>query len=361
MEKSAARGLLLLLLLGGVARLLDGGSAADAFSRHTLHYFETAIWEPGWQLPQFTSLAYVDDWLIGSYDSHADQCVPQSPWIEDIIHDDSDFWARTTGWDFASSFVMDLMILKNVHNQSRGIHTLQVLSGCELNEDNGATRRFAKYGYNGRDFLSWDQETLTWTAMDAEAEPTKRKWEAQRHRGKLWKHFLNNTCVEWLHTHLRYGKETLLKAEPPMVRITHKAGSEGLETLVCRLHGFYPKEIDVTWRKGREVWHQDTLMGGVTPNSDGTYHTWISVDVDPKERGHYRCHVEHDGLPEPLDLALEEPASKVGLIVGVLLGVMAALILVGAGLTVHIKKQQGSTYKATPTASEHGTDSSVSA
>nr|XP_056722970.1 class I histocompatibility antigen, F10 alpha chain-like [Euleptes europaea] len=327
-------------------------------SSHSLHYFETAIWEPGWRLPQFTSLAYVDDQLIGRYDTDTDQCVPQSSWIEKISHDDSDFWARSTNWDFTSSLVMDLMILKNLYNQSRGIHTLQALSGCELSEDNHTTRGFAKYGYNGRDFLSLDMDTLTWTVMDAKAKPIKKKWEAEQNQGKFWEHFLTDTCVEWLHTHLHYGKETLLKADPPMVRVTRQAGSDGWEILICRAHGFYPKEADITWRKDGEVWHQDTLHGGVVPNSDGTYHTWLSINVDSKERDRFRCHVEHDALQEPLDLAWEVPDSKVGLIVGVLLGVVAAVILVGAGVIVHSKKQEDS-YNAAPT-SDQRSDSSVS-
>ncbi|XP_060094920.1 HLA class I histocompatibility antigen, A alpha chain-like [Heteronotia binoei] len=298
-----------------------------------------AVWERGKQTPQFTALAYVDDQLIGRYDRDAHQCVPQSSWIQEISRDNADFWVKSTGWDFGSNVVMDLMILKDLYNQSRGIHTLQVITGCELSGDNRTPRGFAQYGFNGRDFLHLDFATLTWTAMDAEAKPVKRKWDSEQHRGKLLQHFLAGTCVEWLHTHLRYGKEALLKIEPPTVRITHKTGSDDLGTLVCHLYGFYPKEIDVTWRKDGEVYHQDTFRGGVVPNSDGSYNTWLSVEVDLKERNRYWCRVEHNGLPEPLILAWEEPASvaRVRLIVGVVLGAVAGLALVGA-VIIYIKK-----------------------
>ncbi|XP_015282968.1 PREDICTED: HLA class I histocompatibility antigen, B-14 alpha chain-like [Gekko japonicus] len=242
------------------------------------------------------------------------------------------------------------------------IHTLQVFSGCEESGDNRTPRGFAKYGYNGRDFLSLDLATLTWTALSAEANLIKRKWDAERDRGELWERFLAETCVEWLHTHLRYGKEALLRIDPPRGRVARKAGSDGLETLVCQLRGFYPKEIAVTWRKGGEVWHQDTSHGGVLPNSDGTYHTWLSIKVDPKEKDRFRCHVEHDGLPEPLDMAWEEPdsASNVGLIVGVVLGVVVAVVLVGAGVTFYIRRRQEDSYQGAPTR-DQGSDSSVSA
>ncbi|XP_026550030.1 HLA class I histocompatibility antigen, alpha chain F-like [Notechis scutatus] len=78
-----------------------------------------------------------------------------------------------------------------------------------------------------------------------------------------------------------------------------------METHICWVHGFYPREIDAFWTRDGEVWLQDTLHKSVAPNADGTYHYWLSIRIDPKERGRYRCHVEHDGLLEPLDLALE--------------------------------------------------------
>ncbi|XP_015282946.1 PREDICTED: class I histocompatibility antigen, F10 alpha chain-like [Gekko japonicus] len=346
---SAAPGRRLLLFLqAGVALLLGGGSAGA--STHSLHYFITAVWEPGRRLPLSTSSSYVDDQLLGRYDRGTGQCVPQSSWVEEISHDDSDFWARSTGGDFASSLVMDLMVLKNVYNRSRGIHTLQAFSGCELSEDNRTTREFVKYGYNGRDFLSLDMATLTWTAMDSEAKPIKRKWDAEPERGKFWGHFLQEVCVEGLHTHLRYGVESLLRIDPPMVRVTRKAGSDGLETLFCQLYGFYPKEIEVTWMKDGEDQKPETLTGGVVPNSDGTYHTWLSIEIDPKERDRYWCQVEHDSLLEPLDLAWEEPASvsNVGLVVGSTLEVVAAVVLAGAGLVFHIGKPQKGSYQGAP-------------
>ncbi|KAG8148235.1 putative MHC class I antigen protein, partial [Naja naja] len=93
---------------------------------------------------------------------------------------------------------------------------------------------------------------------------------------------------------------------PPGVTVRGKTEVEdGMETHVCRLDGFYPREIDAFWTRDGEVWEEETFHGSLAPNADGTYHYWLSIRIDPKERGRYRCHVEHDGLQEPLDLALE--------------------------------------------------------
>ncbi|KAJ6630513.1 hypothetical protein lerEdw1_014676 [Lerista edwardsae] len=99
-------------------------------------------------------------------------------------------------------------------------------------------------------------------------------------------------------------------AERPEVTVTRKDSREGLETLLCRAHGSYPREIDATWRRDGEARQGDTFRGTVSPNADGTYYAWLSLEVDPQERSRFWCHVEHDGLREPLDVAVEEAGER---------------------------------------------------
>nr|XP_016854838.1 PREDICTED: major histocompatibility complex class I-related gene protein-like [Anolis carolinensis] len=178
--------------------------------------------------------------------------------------------------------------------------------GCDLRKD-GSKAGYRQYAYDGKDFISFDKETLTWTAADVEAQTTKRKWDAQSMRNQYLKAYLEEECIEWLKKYLEYGKETLLRTETPEVMVTRKVDHDGMETLICRVGGFYPKEIDIEWTRDGEVWTQDVFHGLVSPNSDGTYYTWRSITVDPKERERYQCHVEHNGLLKPVDVAWEEP------------------------------------------------------
>ncbi|ETE56618.1 hypothetical protein L345_17671, partial [Ophiophagus hannah] len=78
-----------------------------------------------------------------------------------------------------------------------------------------------------------------------------------------------------------------------------------MEMHTCRIHGFYPKAIDASWRRDGEVWKEETFHGSVAPNADGTYHYWLSIWIYPKDRDRYQCHVEHNGLQEPMDVALK--------------------------------------------------------
>uniref|UniRef100_A0ACB8EF81 Uncharacterized protein n=1 Tax=Sphaerodactylus townsendi TaxID=933632 RepID=A0ACB8EF81_9SAUR len=214
--------------------------------------------------------------------------------------------------------------------------------GCQVELDGLPNGGHFQYAYEGKDFLSLDKETLTWTALTPPAQITKRKWEAEKSIAEYWKTYLEEICVEWLWRYLDYGKKTLLRTEAPAVKVARKAGYDGRETLICQAHGFYPAQIDVTWMKDGEDRKQDTLMGGVVPNSDGTYHTWRSIEVDSQERDHYQCQVAHDSLPEPLDFTWEEPASNQGLLLGVLLGVLVALILLGAMVIIYYRSDRGS-------------------
>lgn len=79
--------------------------------------------------------------------------------------------------------------------------------GCELDDD-GSTRGYRQYGYDGADFVSLDISTLTYTAANPQAVITKHKWEALAvpERNKA---YLENTCIEWLKKYVAYGKDTL--------------------------------------------------------------------------------------------------------------------------------------------------------
>ncbi|KAL8213478.1 UNVERIFIED_CONTAM: hypothetical protein K2H54_065979, partial [Gekko kuhli] len=232
-----------------------------------------------------------------------------------------------------------------------GFHALQFMYGCEVGLDGQLSRGDMQYAYDGEDFLAFDRETLTWTASPPQAEETKRRWDPNIPYNQRTKDYLEEECVEWLRRYLGYSNDTLQRTEAPMPRVARKKGHDGQETLFCQLYGFYPKEIEVAWMKDGEDQRTETWTGGVVPNSDGTYHTWLSIEVDPKEKGHYRCRVGHDSLLEPLDLAWEEPASNLLLIVGVVVGVVLAAILLGIGVALYMRRQRNwpvGGYKAPP-------------
>ncbi|XP_060094447.1 class I histocompatibility antigen, F10 alpha chain-like [Heteronotia binoei] len=330
----------LLLFLGGVALLLAAGGSGSS-SSHSLRCFYTGVSESGPGLPQFIVAAYVDNQPISRYDNITKRVLPLVPWMEKVVEDEAGYWEEQSQilQDTEAVFRVDLVMLRDRFNQknSTGLHTWQWMYGCEVGPDGRFTGGLYQFAYDGEDFIALDRETLTWTARVPQAQENKRRWEGEIQWAERTNFYLEETCVVWLGRYLGYGQESLLRTEAPMARVTRKKGHDGQETLFCQLYGFYPKEIEVTWMKDGEDRRPETLTGGVVPNSDGTYHTWLSIEVDPKERDRYRCRVGHDSLPEILDLAWEEPGPSWGLIVGVLVGVTLAALALGAGVALYRK------------------------
>ncbi|XP_053145507.1 class I histocompatibility antigen, F10 alpha chain-like [Hemicordylus capensis] len=317
------------ILLGAAVLPLVGCAGS---SSHSLSYFYIAVGEPGLGLSQFFIMESVDDQVMTHYDRNTRRYLPRVPWLKQL--EDDDYWESETlvSQNAEQDFRVNLVILQNRYNQSEGVHTLQWTYGCKLGED-GRKGGHMQYAYNGRDFISLDMVTLTWTAANVEAQVTKRKLEAEPSYPRYLKNYLEKDCIERLQKYQDYRKGAVRRQESPTVKVARKTGYGVLETLICQAYGFYPKEIDASWRKDGEIWEHETLRGGVTPNSDGTYHTWLSIEINSWEREHYRCHIEHDGLPDPLDLAWEEPAVIHWV---ALMAVLAVLLVVSALLLVII-------------------------
>uniref|UniRef100_A0A8C6VAW2 Ig-like domain-containing protein n=1 Tax=Naja naja TaxID=35670 RepID=A0A8C6VAW2_NAJNA len=139
-----------------------------------------------------------------------------------------------------------------------------------------------------------------------QAQKVKEKWEDHPGQSQRKKFYLEKTCIEWLQRYLPYQKKTMQRTEPPVGKVTYKVVDDSLEVLTCQAFGFYPKEIQATWTRDGEACKYETLSKNVAPNSDGTYYIQLSIEIDPKEREHFQCYLEHEGLQEPLVLALKE-------------------------------------------------------
>ncbi|KAG8148243.1 hypothetical protein E2320_022424 [Naja naja] len=191
---------------------------------------------------------------------------PRVSWMEKVGKEDPNYWVRNTQMarDTEEASRGDLETLRLRYNQSKSLHTWQRMYGCELRAD-GSRGGFDQYGYDGRTFLTFDKETLTWVAPDPQAQITKRKWDTSPVYNRRGKAYLEEICIKWLEKHLSYGKETLLK------RGSGGAQSQFWDAVCCQRP---------TMASGRSMTRdgeilQDTFHGSVAPNADGTYY-WLS-------------------------------------------------------------------------------------
>ncbi|KAL8213637.1 UNVERIFIED_CONTAM: hypothetical protein K2H54_067598 [Gekko kuhli] len=206
----AVEGVLLLLLLGAVVvPLLGPGVPRPGASSHSIKFFKVSVSDPCPGLPRFIIVGYLDNQRFFQYDSDTGKMLPQVPWIKKVEKEIPDYWDWQTYLAGHVEHFFNSYLWKR-HNHSKGFHTWQLTHGCELGRD-GRKGGFYQFGYDGKDFLSLDKETLTWTAADASALVTKQRWEADLDFAQRKKHYLEEECIDWLQRFLAYGKKTLLR------------------------------------------------------------------------------------------------------------------------------------------------------
>uniref|UniRef100_A0A2K5MF83 Ig-like domain-containing protein n=1 Tax=Cercocebus atys TaxID=9531 RepID=A0A2K5MF83_CERAT len=288
----------LLLLLSGALALSETWAGS-----HSMKYFYTAVSRPGRWEPHFISVGYVDDTQFVRFDSDAEspRKEPRAPWAE---QEGPEYWEEQTRRAKANAQA-DRVCLRTVpgyYNQSEaGSHTFQSMHGCDLGPDGRLLRGYYQSAYDGRDYIALNEDLLSWTSADVAAQNTQREWEADRYAEQM-RAYLEGECVEWLRRYLENGKETLQRADPPKTHVTHHPISNHEATLRCWALGFYPAEITLTWQRDGEDQTQDTELVETRPAGDGTFQKWGAVVVPSGEEQRYTCHVQHEGLPEPLTL-----------------------------------------------------------
>ncbi|XP_075384212.1 major histocompatibility complex class I-related gene protein [Tenrec ecaudatus] len=334
------------LLLSLVAVLMVTHSNART---HSLRYFRLGVSDPGFGIPEFISVGYVDSHPITTYDSVTRLKEPQAAWMAENLA--SDHWERYTqllrGWQHA--FQVELKYLQSHYNHS-GFHTYQRMIGCEMLED-GSTTGFLQYAYDGQDFMIFQKDTLSWTAVDSVALITKRAWEANRHELQYQKNWLESECIAWLKRFIEYGRETLQRTEPPLVRVHRKETSPGITTLFCRAYGFYPPEISMIWMENGEEIIQEIYYGDILPSGDGTYQTSIALEIDSQSSKVYSCRVEHCDVH--MVLQVPKGSETIFLVMkAISAAIVLAIVLAGAGVLVwrrrHTEQNSRIVYLPTP-------------
>ncbi|XP_036172615.1 patr class I histocompatibility antigen, A-2 alpha chain-like isoform X1 [Myotis myotis] len=322
-----------LLLLWGALALTQTWAGP-----HSLRYFYTAVSQPYQLKPRFTIVGYVDDTQFERFDSDSERqrAEPRAPWMEQV---EPGYWdlSRLNARDSAQTFRRNLHTLRDYYNHSEdGSHTLQLLFGCDMGPDGRLLRGYHQYAYDGTDYIALNEDLRSWTAANTAAQITRRKWEAEDVTEER-RHYLQEECIEWLHRVLAMGKEALQRADPPKTHVAHHPISDHEVTLRCWALGFYPADISLSWQRDGEEQTQDMELVETRPAGDGTFQKWAALVVPPGEEQRYTCHVQHEGLPEPLTLRWEPPPRATIPLVALILGLVNfGAVLTGVVLAVAV-------------------------
>ncbi|XP_061875881.1 class I histocompatibility antigen, F10 alpha chain-like [Colius striatus] len=187
--------------------LLLGVVCGAASGLHSLRCFGVALSEPSPGLPQYVEAWDMDGTLISSYDSDRGRAVPRVGWMAaNMTPEDWDSWTQVAKYNHKIAHG-HLDVAQILYNQRGGAHTWQHMYGCDLLED-GSTRGYWQHAYDGRDFIAFHTDTMTFSAAEAAAQRVKSKLEEGNLPEQL-KRYLEGTCMEWLRRYVSYGREML--------------------------------------------------------------------------------------------------------------------------------------------------------
>ncbi|XP_045708295.1 class I histocompatibility antigen, Gogo-C*0203 alpha chain-like [Phyllostomus hastatus] len=182
---------------------------------------------------------------VAQFDSDAPnpRLEPQAPWMEER----PDYWNEGTGF-----------CLREAQINQANLNKLH----ANYNQSEDGRRRLPR-PEQGPEILDHGghRGPITWRKLVQDLDAGQKRF------------YLERICVCWLNQLLEKGKETLLRAD-----------------------------ITLTWQRDGEDMTQDMELVETRPAGDGTFQKWVAVDLPPGEKQRYTCHVQHQGLPEPLTL-----------------------------------------------------------
>ncbi|XP_051745193.1 uncharacterized protein LOC127509905 isoform X2 [Ctenopharyngodon idella] len=289
--------------------LLYGTLPSIQAEKHSLYYIYTGLSKPV-NLPgiyEFSAMGLLDDTQIDYYNSKEKRKIPKQQWMKEKMQED--YWEKGTQSRKSKEqwFNVNIhIIIDRMRHDDSDLHVLQWRHGCEV-EQQGDQVKFLKgiseYGYDGENFLSFDDEESQWVAFIDAALPTKRKWDNVPILNQYTKGYLEKECVDWLNKFREYGDEKLRNGSPPKVYVFLRKNSNDKSKLklTCMVTGFYPKDVMLTIRKYRTSLPKDVIEStGIRPNHDGSFQMRKSVEIKKEEKDEYDCFVTHKSIKEPI-------------------------------------------------------------
>ncbi|XP_030596591.1 H-2 class I histocompatibility antigen, Q9 alpha chain-like isoform X1 [Archocentrus centrarchus] len=328
--------------------LLLGVQEAAAVT-HSLKYFLTGSSEVP-NFPEFVAVGMVDDVQIYHYDSNTEKAEPTQDWMNKVTAEDPQYWERNTAFSLGhqQTFKASIEIAKQRFNQTGGVHTLQLMYGCEWDDETDEVTGYDQYGYDGEDFISLDLKTQTWIAPNQQALITKHKLDRSKADLARIKNYCTQICPEWLKKYVNFGSSSLTRTVLPSVSLLQRSSSS---PITCHSTGFYPHRAEMFWKKDGEELHEGVHKGEILSNHDGTFQMSVDLDlsaVGSEDWDRYSCVFQLSGVNITTKLKKAGFRSNEGGSLSVIIAVVAAVVVLAAVAVIGFIIYKKRTDKKTP-------------
>ncbi|XP_031203223.1 HLA class I histocompatibility antigen, A-11 alpha chain-like [Mastomys coucha] len=307
---------------------------------YSLRYLYILLEWPGLLERQFIYLGYVGNTQFIGFNSRSEsrRAEHRAPWKDE---QDPEYWEEKTKSLLKEKKHWEEIMKKafhDDHNTTTGHHTIQLKYGCDVLPDGYFSHGVLELTLDNQEYIMLSGDLETWIVIGKKVEVIRQEWEATYY-GPIAKNYLENRCVEEFLEAFGYGIDYLLRTDPPRVHVIHKVRPDQKITLRCWALNFYPAEITLTWQRDGRNQTQDLEVVETRPAGDGTFQKWAAVVVSSGEEYRYTCHVNHDGLPEPITLRCGIPPSTFPIMATAIAVVLGALLL-GSMVTFLIWKRR---------------------
>ncbi|XP_043939444.1 major histocompatibility complex class I-related gene protein-like isoform X2 [Protopterus annectens] len=140
---------------------------------------------------------------------------------------------------------------------------------------------------------------------------------------EMWDMFVSRDVCQWQKFYLSFL--IILAVAFPTVTPSVTTGvdpvGDGILSLACYIHGFFPRNIEVFWLENGESITEKMTTTTILPNSDNTFSVIAYVDTEENNKNKYTCMVKHSSLTNGVNVTIDfNQGFKTGYYVG---GVLA--------------------------------------
>ncbi|XP_053728078.1 hereditary hemochromatosis protein homolog [Synchiropus splendidus] len=326
----------LMLVSASVQQVTSSGAR-----QHSLWFLATSVSGPS-QLPEFSGVLMLDDLQVAYYDSTLDHPVTSSRDMTPV-----DVGQSAMGIVHKMTFGMRdrIAFAKHHVNQTKGLHVLQKLAGCEI-QDGQPTFVMSRNSYDGQDTDSqmFNTTHFSYTTREGwENRSTAAEWQIEQ---TLYHHFYLSTCASTLKQLLEQKKNLVTRRVWPRLCVFSRP-RKGRALLTCLATDFYPRHINLTLlRDGGQVEEDQLSAGPVLPNGNGLYQvrkTLVLTEQELQRKHNYTCTAAHLSLDNRLQVSWRAESfhsHRVHLVSPLVLVALGLLLLLLLVLVIRGKPQE---------------------